>query len=119
MLRAMSFLLLCLYDRMAVAQPLAGGRCPTLIDANPGALLPATSMANLMHAGSYFVLSMLDRLWHPDLTQDEAVELMEKGIEEVRSTQAAGVHHNLVGMSCWAPFACAAVNVSSAHCMSG
>ncbi|CAL5218371.1 g39 [Coccomyxa viridis] len=34
--------------------------------------------------GSYFVLSMLDRLWHPDLTQDEAVELMEKGIEEVR-----------------------------------
>ena len=35
-------------------------------------------------AGSYFVLSMLDRLWHRDLTQDEAVELMEKGIEEVR-----------------------------------
>ena len=35
------------------------------------------------HAGSYFVLSMLDRLWHPDLTQDEALELMEKGIEEV------------------------------------
>ena len=34
-------------------------------------------------AGSYFVLSMLDRLWHQDLTQDEAVELMEKGIEEV------------------------------------
>ncbi|CAK0737495.1 hypothetical protein CVIRNUC_000922 [Coccomyxa viridis] len=34
--------------------------------------------------GSYFVLSMLDRLWHPDLTQEEAVELMEKGIEEVR-----------------------------------
>jgi len=29
------------------------------------------------------VLSMLDRLWHPDLTQEEAVELMEKGIEEV------------------------------------
>ena len=29
------------------------------------------------------MLSMLDRLWHPDLTQDEAVELMEKGIEEV------------------------------------
>lgn len=29
------------------------------------------------------MLSMLDRLWHPDLTQEEAVELMEKGIEEV------------------------------------
>jgi hypothetical protein len=26
---------------------------------------------------------MLDRLWHPDLTQEEAVQLMEKGIEEV------------------------------------
>ena len=34
-------------------------------------------------AGSYFVLSMLDRLWHPNLTQEEAVQLMEKGIEEV------------------------------------
>ena len=29
------------------------------------------------------MLSMLDRLWHPDLTQEEAVQLMEKGIEEV------------------------------------
>ena len=38
-----------------------------------------------MPAGSYFVLSMLDRLWHPDLTLEEAQELMEKGIEEVRS----------------------------------
>jgi hypothetical protein len=26
---------------------------------------------------------MLDRLWHPDLSQEEAVQLMEKGIEEV------------------------------------
>ena len=29
------------------------------------------------------MLSMLDRLWHPDLTQEEALQLMEKGIEEV------------------------------------
>ncbi|CAL8470453.1 g9995 [Coccomyxa elongata] len=34
--------------------------------------------------GSYFVLSMMDRLWRPDLTQEEAVQLMEKGIEEVK-----------------------------------
>lgn len=33
--------------------------------------------------GSYFVLSMLDALWRPDLTLDEAVGLMEKGIDEV------------------------------------
>lgn len=34
--------------------------------------------------GSYFVLSMFDRLWHKDLTEDEALSLMMKGIEEVR-----------------------------------
>ncbi len=41
-------------------------------------------------AGSYFVLSMMDRLWRPDLTQEEAVELMEKGIQEVRPDDIAG-----------------------------
>ncbi len=49
------------------------------------------------------MLSMLDRLWHPDLTQEEAVELMEKGIEEVSCAQAAGHPHDIVGMSCWTP----------------
>jgi 20S proteasome subunit beta 4 len=34
--------------------------------------------------GSYFALSLLDRLWRPDLTLDEAVEVMEKAIAEVR-----------------------------------
>eukprot|EP00884_Botryococcus_braunii_P008818 jgi/Botrbrau1/17938/Bobra.50_1s0034.1 len=34
--------------------------------------------------GSYFVLSLMDRLWHKDLTEAEALDLMEKGIEEVR-----------------------------------
>lgn len=41
------------------------------------------SKQGMCAAGSYFVLSMLDRLWHPDLTQEEALKLMEKGIEEV------------------------------------
>ena len=35
-------------------------------------------------AGSYFVLSMFDRLWHQNLTEEEALTLMLKGIEEVR-----------------------------------
>ena len=35
-------------------------------------------------AGSYFVLSMLDRLWHPDLSEAEALALHEKGIAEVQ-----------------------------------
>jgi 20S proteasome subunit beta 4 len=34
--------------------------------------------------GSYFVLSLCDRLWHPDMTEAEALELMEKGIAEVK-----------------------------------
>eukprot|EP01023_Acetabularia_acetabulum_P045534 TRINITY_DN4620_c0_g1_i1.p2 TRINITY_DN4620_c0_g1~~TRINITY_DN4620_c0_g1_i1.p2 ORF type:complete len:193 (+),score=31.86 TRINITY_DN4620_c0_g1_i1:144-722(+) len=34
--------------------------------------------------GSYFVLSLFDKLWHPDLTEAEAIELMKKGIEEVK-----------------------------------
>jgi len=33
--------------------------------------------------GSYFVLSMLDRLWRPKLTVPEALEMMEKGVAEV------------------------------------
>lgn len=34
--------------------------------------------------GSYFTLSLFDKLWHPDLTEAEALSMMEKGIEEVR-----------------------------------
>jgi len=34
--------------------------------------------ATLPLAGSYFVLSMCDRLWHPDMSEAEALELMEK-----------------------------------------
>ena len=33
--------------------------------------------------GSYFVLSMLDRLWRPRLGVAEALEMMEKGVAEV------------------------------------
>lgn len=34
--------------------------------------------------GSYFVLSMFDKLWHPDVTEEEALDMMLKGIEEVK-----------------------------------
>jgi hypothetical protein len=34
--------------------------------------------------GSYFVLSMFDRLWRPDITREEGLEMMKKGIEEVK-----------------------------------
>ena len=35
-------------------------------------------------AGSYFVLSLFDRLWKKDMTEAEALELMEKGVAEVK-----------------------------------
>ena len=38
-----------------------------------------------MTAGQNFVLSLFDRLWHKDLTEEEAVKLMELGIEEVQT----------------------------------
>ncbi len=31
------------------------------------------------------MLSMMDRLWKPDLSEAEALELMHRGIDEVRS----------------------------------
>lgn len=36
-------------------------------------------------AGSYFVLSMFDKLWHPNVSEAEAFEMMRKGVEEVKS----------------------------------
>ena len=36
-----------------------------------------------MTAGQNFVLSLFDRLWHKDISQEEAIRLMELGIEEV------------------------------------
>jgi 20S proteasome subunit beta 4 len=34
--------------------------------------------------GSYFALALFDKEWHPALTQDDAFEMMKKGVEEVR-----------------------------------
>ncbi|KAK2078338.1 hypothetical protein QBZ16_003178 [Prototheca wickerhamii] len=31
--------------------------------------------------GSYFVLSLFDRLWRPDMSQEEAFDLMKKGAQ--------------------------------------
>lgn len=35
--------------------------------------------------GSMFVLSLFDKLWHPNLTEAEALDMMEQGIAEVRT----------------------------------
>ena len=44
----------------------------------------ASQPANPDAAGSYFVLSMFDKLWRPELTEADALEMMEKGVAEVR-----------------------------------
>jgi 20S proteasome subunit beta 4 len=37
-----------------------------------------------VHAGSNFVLSLFDQLWHPNVTEAEAVAMMEAGVAEVK-----------------------------------
>lgn len=52
-----------------------------------------------MHAaftGSYFTLSLFDKMWHPDLSQDEAVKMMEAGIEEVKKRLVVAPPHFLI-----------------------
>jgi len=34
--------------------------------------------------GAMFVLSLFDKLWHPNLTEAEAVDMMEQGVAEVK-----------------------------------
>lgn len=52
----------------------------------PPSLLPPPPSAT----GSYFTLSLFDKMWHPNLTVDEATAMMEAGIAEVRA-RAGGV----------------------------
>lgn len=47
-------------------------------------------------AGSYFVLSMFDKMWHPNLTQAEALVMMEKGIEEVKRRLVVAPPHYII-----------------------
>lgn len=46
--------------------------------------MPSCSDPAPLCPGSYFTLSLFDKLWNPDLTEAEALQMMEKGVEEVR-----------------------------------
>jgi 20S proteasome subunit beta 4 len=35
--------------------------------------------------GSYFVLSLFDKMWKKDLSQEDALEMMKKGVKEVKA----------------------------------
>lgn len=60
-----------------------------------GAAAPAPSWLPLpshsLAAGSYFTLSLFDKMWHPDVTEDEALKMMEAGIAEVGGATGAGL----------------------------
>lgn len=51
---------------------------------------------SMCNSGSYFTLSLFDKMWHPNLTQDEAVVMLEKGIEEVRKRLVVAPPHYLI-----------------------
>jgi hypothetical protein len=59
-------------------------RRPSRSSCPPALLLRSQPLRPTSPKGSYFTLSLFDKLWHPDLTEAEALSMMEKGIEEVR-----------------------------------
>lgn len=46
--------------------------------------------------GSMFVLSLFDKLWHPNLTEAEAIDMMEQGIEEVKRRLVTAPSHFII-----------------------
>lgn len=47
------------------------------------------------------MLSMMDRLWRPDLTEADALDLMHRGIEEVRTGHAGPCECAVALHACW------------------
>lgn len=43
-----------------------------------------------------FVLSLFDKLWHPNLTEEEALDMMLKGIGEVKRRVVTGASHYII-----------------------
>ncbi|GFR42700.1 hypothetical protein Agub_g3622 [Astrephomene gubernaculifera] len=46
--------------------------------------------------GSYFTLSLFDKMWHPELTPDEAVAMIEAGIAEVKKRLVVAPPHYII-----------------------
>lgn len=59
-------------------------------------------------AGSYFALSLFDRMWHPNLTEDEAIAMMEVRRTGGRGLKSSGLyrhtaftqHHSIAAAGC-------------------
>jgi hypothetical protein len=62
----------------------------------PATQHPSPSPTTPAAAGSYFTLSLFDKLWHPELSQEEALVMMEKGIEEIKKRLVVAPAHFII-----------------------
>ncbi|MEW5310457.1 MAG: hypothetical protein WDW38_002254 [Sanguina aurantia] len=46
--------------------------------------------------GAMFTMSIFDKMWHPELTQDQAVAMMDAGIEEVKRRLVVAPAHYII-----------------------
>lgn len=49
-----------------------------------------------MFPGALFVLSMFDKMWRPDVTEAEALDMMLKGIDEVKQRLVVAPSHYVI-----------------------
>jgi 20S proteasome subunit beta 4 len=64
-------------------RPAEGGGGPALYWCDYLATLHAMNVCGTGY-GSHFVLSLFDKLWRPDLSEADALEMMKKGVAEVK-----------------------------------
>ena len=57
--------------------------CWRALNSSPPTNLKQTKQPKT-HQGSYFTLSLFDKLWRPDISEADALEMVKKGVEEVR-----------------------------------
>jgi 20S proteasome subunit beta 4 len=50
----------------------------------------------LAPAGSYFTLSLFDKMWHPNLSEAEALVMMQEGIKEVQKRLVVAPPHFVI-----------------------
>ncbi len=50
----------------------------------------------ILPAGSYFSLSLFDKMWHPNLTEAEALVMMHKAIAEVKRRLVVAPPHFII-----------------------
>ena len=86
--------------RGGAGAPLGAGRRPRAFPLPaPWAshrLLPTHPNPPKTPTGSFFSLSIFDQMWHPELSQEEALAMMEAGIDEVRRRLVVAPPHYII-----------------------